>query len=99
MRIDALIIVVASGLLLATSSVFAESAPADTNAPTATSTPPATTPPNSDDVVTCHYEKTTGSNFSTKVCHTQREWQQMGTGARDFMNRHDRGTQGTPGGG
>ena len=97
MRLGALIIAFTSGLLFATAGAFAQTAPADPNAPAAGA--PAAAPTNSDDLVTCRYEKTTGSNFSRRVCHTQREWHQMNVDARDMMERLDSGTQGGAGGG
>jgi hypothetical protein len=83
--------------LLSTVGAFAQTAPADPNAPATAA--PADKPANNDDLVTCRYEKTTGSNFARRVCHTQREWHQMNMDAHDLMDRLDRGTQGSAGGG
>jgi hypothetical protein len=99
MRLGALTFAFTSGLLFTTSVALAQSAPTDPNAPAGPSTPAAAAPSNSDDLVTCRYEKVTGSNFSRRVCHTQREWHQMNTDARDLMERLDRGTQAGGGGG
>jgi len=100
MRLSAVAIVFASSLLLTTGAFADETAtpaaPA-TTAPTAAPTTDAVTPApattNVDDTVTCRYEARIGSNFKTRVCHTQREWKQMTTDSRDLMNRlddHDR---------
>jgi hypothetical protein len=95
MRFGALSIVFASGILLSTAGALAQTAPTGSTAPAA----PAAAPSNSDDVVTCRYEKTTGSNFARRICHTQREWHQMNVDAKDMMDNLDRGSQGSgPGG-
>jgi invasion protein IalB len=91
MRLSAITIAFASGLLFST-GVFADgvatpaAAPAPTAAPTTDAAPPAT---NEDDTVTCRYEATTGSNFKKRICHTQREWKQMSTDSHDLMDRLD----------
>ena len=95
-----------AGLAAAFAGASAQTAPAaGTTSPTATTTPaPAdatATPPNAnnDDIVNCRYEKTTGSLFSRRVCHTQREWRQMMNDARDTMDRLNSGQTGAgPGG-
>jgi hypothetical protein len=99
MRLGALTFALTAGILLTTSVALAQSTPSDPNTPTSPSAPAAAAPTNNDDLVTCRYEKTTGSNFSRRVCHTQREWHQMNTDARDALDRLDRGTQGSAGGG
>jgi hypothetical protein len=76
--------------------------PAATTAPTDTTSaaaPDAKPAQDNEDVVSCRYEKTTGSLFARRVCHTQREWHQMNVNAQDFMNNLDRGTQGDAHGG
>jgi hypothetical protein len=90
-----------AGLLLAANSAAAQTAtPADPATPAATTTPaPAATPANNDDTVTCRYEKTTGSLFSRRICHTVREWRQMSTDAHDLMNNLDSGRTGGSGSG
>src|ERR1700744_79548 len=50
---------------------------------------PAPTPDAEGDTVTCRYEKTTGSLFARRVCHTVREWKQMEQAAHDALNRLD----------
>jgi hypothetical protein len=96
---------------LSATAALADSIPGSTPAapPTATTAPadtkPATAPTDAkpaqdnDDVVSCRYEKTTGSLFARRVCHTQREWHQMNVNATDFMNNLDRGTNGDGHGG
>ena len=46
-------------------------------------------PDAADDTITCRYEKTTGSLFSTRVCHTVRQWKQMESSAHDTLNHLD----------
>ncbi|MEI9989797.1 MAG: hypothetical protein WDM86_07130 [Rhizomicrobium sp.] len=62
--------------------------PATPPAPAATA--PATPEPASvtdtNDVVSCRYEQTTGSLLSKRICHTQREWKQMREDARELMD-------------
>ena len=95
-----------AGLAAAFTGASAQTTPAaGTTTPAATTTPApadATTPPaqNNEDVVSCRYEKTTGSLFSKRICHTQREWHQMSQDARDTMDRIDShsGTGGPAGG-
>ncbi len=94
------------GLAAAFSTASAQTAPATApTAPAATTTPaPVATPaPTTDegDVVSCRYEKSTGSLFSKRICHTQREWHQMTVDSRalmDNINDHDRMSNGLTGG-
>ena len=80
--------ILVAGLAAAFAGASAQTAPAATTtpAPADAATPPAQ---NNDDIVSCRYEKTTGSLFSKRVCHTQREWHQMSEDARDTMDRID----------
>jgi hypothetical protein len=55
-------------------------------------TTPAPAPDAADDTITCRYEKTTGSLFARRVCHTVREWRQMEQSAHDMLNRLDDGS-------
>lgn len=74
---------------------------APTTSPTAT-TAPAATPDattNNDDVVSCRYEKSTGTLFSRRVCHTQKEWHQMSVDAKQYLENLDNGRQVNPDGG
>ncbi|HUO89609.1 MAG TPA: hypothetical protein VMU08_10575 [Rhizomicrobium sp.] len=97
MRLGALAIMITSGFLLSTVTALAQTAPSDPNSTSPAGTAsPAAAPINNDDLVTCRYEKTTGSNFARRVCHTQREWHQMTLDARDTMERLDNGTHGGP---
>jgi hypothetical protein len=96
-------VVLAVGLLMSAAGASAQSqptvspaSPAVASAGTATASPPADI--DNGDVVTCRYEKTTGSLFSHRVCHTQREWKQMQTDAQDMMNRLDSGRASNLGG-
>lgn len=90
-------LVFAVSLAAAISGASAQTAPVtDTTAPAAATTPaPAATPAtpaadaNSDDVVSCRYEKMTGSLFSKRICHTQREWRQMTADSRALMDNVD----------
>jgi invasion protein IalB len=96
--------ILVAGLAAAFAGAAAQTTPAAGTTPPAAATTPApatTTPPaqNSDDVVNCRYEKTTGSLFSKRVCHTQREWHQMSNDARDTMDRLNNGSIGGGGGG
>jgi hypothetical protein len=61
-------------------------------------TTPAPAPEAADDAVTCRYEKTTGSLFAKRVCHTVREWKQMEQAAHDTLDRLDSGRQINPSG-
>jgi hypothetical protein len=94
MRLSAVTLAFASSLLLS-SVAFADETPAATGtaAPAATATPApaatAATPTDDGDAVTCRYEKSTGSLFSKRICHTQREWKQMSTDSHDLMDRLD----------
>lgn len=85
--------ILVAGLAAAFAGASAQTTPAaGTTTPAATTAPAdATTPPaqNNEDIVSCRYEKTTGSLFSKRVCHTQREWHQMSEDARDTMDRID----------
>jgi hypothetical protein len=100
MRLSAIAIAFASSLLLTTGAFADETAtpaaPAATTPTAAPTTGAATPAPAATDVgdtVTCRYEARIGSNFKTRVCHTQREWKQMTTDSHDLMNRlddHDR---------
>jgi hypothetical protein len=93
MRSGAITTTFAAALLLASGAAFGQTAPNGAGAPAASDTT------NKDDLVTCRYEKTTGSNFTHRVCHTQREWRQMNVDAKDMLERMDSGTQGNgPGG-
>lgn len=69
--------------------------PATTPTTTAVVTPP---PPNPDDAVVCRYEKVTGSLFTTRICHTMREWKQRTQDARDTMDKADERGSGQAGG-
>lgn len=92
--------VFAATLAAALTGASAQSQPVTTNpgaqgsspAPSTGDAAPAAS--ENDDVVSCRYEKTTGSNFSHRICHTQREWHQMNRNAKDFMDNLDRGSQG-----
>jgi hypothetical protein len=88
--------VFAAALLLPPATALAQ--PADSGAGSASAV--ADKPTDPDDVVTCRYEKMTGSNFTRRVCHTQREWRQMNVDAKDMLDRLDNGHQSNgPGGG
>ncbi|HXC57493.1 MAG TPA: hypothetical protein VNU97_19495 [Rhizomicrobium sp.] len=78
----------------------AQTAPATPPAPVAPA-PVAAAPTDNDDVVSCRYEKTIGSLFAKRVCHTQREWHQMTTDSRNLMDNLDAHSHvsGIPGGG
>ena len=94
MRLSAVAFAFASSLLLSTAGAFADGTTAPTTAaPAATATPaPAATaaaPTGDEDAVTCRYEKSTGSLFSKRICHTQREWKQMSTDSHELMDRLD----------
>ena len=84
--------ILVAGLAAAFAGASAQTAPA-AGVPTppspTTPNPVSTTPPpeNNGDIISCRYEKTTGSLFSKRVCHTQREWHQMSDDARDTMDR------------
>ena len=103
MRIVLPSILFAAGLA---ASVVCSSAQAQTTlspaspavAPAGTSTSPTPAATDNDDVVSCRYEKTTGSLFSKRICHTQREWKQMSTDAKDMLNGLDSGRQVNPSG-
>ena len=91
--------ILVAGLAAAFAGASAQTTPATGTAPTAPAAAPATTdatPPaqNSDDIVSCRYEKITGSLFSRRICHTQREWHQMAQDARDTIERLDSGRTG-----
>jgi hypothetical protein len=93
---------VITGASAQTAPVTDAAAPTATTAPAPAATPaPAAEPTASDDdVVSCRYEKTTGSLFSKRICHTQREWRQMTADSRalmDNVNDHSR-MGGVPGG-
>ena len=87
-------LILVAGLAAAFTGASAQTTPAaGTTSPAATTTPApadaATPTQNNEDIVSCRYEKTTGSLFSKRVCHTQREWHQMSNDARDTMDRID----------
>ena len=106
MRRSVLTFVFAAGLAATFGGAMAQTTPPAPATPTTPAAPAdAATPPpaNDDDVVSCRYEKRTGSLFATRVCHTQREWHQMNVDARDTINKmgedHDRtNTSGINGG-
>ena len=86
--------ILAASLAAAFAGASAQTAPATATtpaAPTAAPAPADATPPAQDngDIVSCRYEKTTGSLFSKRICHTQREWHQMSQDARDTLDRID----------
>jgi hypothetical protein len=96
MSIRMLPVVMAIGLLAASSSAIAQ-----------TSIPPAlpgntdyrvyspTNPPqvtNGDDTVVCNYQRETGSLFISRVCRTLRAWKLMQTDAKDYMEFGFRGS-------
>jgi hypothetical protein len=96
MRLGATTFMFAAALLLPTAAALAQAT--DTGAGSASTV--ADKPADTDDVVTCRYEKMTGSNFTKRVCHTKREWRQMNVDAKDMLDRLDNGHQGNgPGGG
>jgi len=108
MRLSAVTFAFASSLLLSSVGAFADgTAATGTATPAATATPApaaaAATPaaPDDGDAVTCRYEKSTGSLFSKRICHTQREWKQMSTDSHELMDRlddHNRMSGGLSGG-
>jgi hypothetical protein len=61
---------------------------------TGASPAPAADPTDSDDLVTCRYEKTTGSNFTKRICHTRRDWARQSQDAHDTLERLDSGSVG-----
>jgi hypothetical protein len=88
MRRSVLSFVFAAGLLAAAGSASAQTTPVAPATPTSPAAPAAAADPaNNDDVVSCRYEKTTGSLFARRVCHTQREWHQMNVDARDTIEK------------
>lgn len=102
MRLSAVATAFASSLLLS-AGAFAQTAPTTDPAPAAApvAAPAAAPATNEDDAVTCRYEKSTGSLFAKRICHTQREWKQMTTDSRDLMDRlddHNRMNNGLNGG-
>ncbi|HWD25991.1 MAG TPA: hypothetical protein VG387_02405 [Rhizomicrobium sp.] len=94
----------AAGFAAFVTAASAQSQPVTTNpgvigtpAPageTGSTAPAAANSDPNDDTVSCRYEKITGSNFTHRICHTQREWKQINDKAKDFMNNLDRGSQG-----
>lgn len=97
-------ILLAAGLAVSVTGALAQSEPtvspaSPAVAPAGAATTPAPAATDNDDVVSCRYEKTTGSLFARRVCHTQREWRQMNTDAKDMMDRLDGGRQVNPAGG
>ncbi|HJW41127.1 MAG TPA: hypothetical protein VJ476_07850 [Rhizomicrobium sp.] len=89
-------VVLAAGLLLSVAGASAQSQPtvspaSPAVAPAGSATTPAPSDVDNGDVVTCRYEKTTGSLFAKRICHTQREWKQMQTDAKDMLNNLDNG--------
>ena len=100
--------ILVAGLAAAFTGASAQTTPAaGTTSPAATATPApadATGTPavqNNEDIVSCRYEKTTGSLFSKRVCHTQREWHQMSVDSKALMDNiddHNRNMGGSGGG-
>jgi len=96
-------ILFAAGLAASIVSASAQSQPTVSPAspavnPAGASSTPAPANTDNDDVVSCRYEKSTGSLFAKRICHTQREWKQMSTDAKDMLNNLDNGRQVNPSG-
>lgn len=89
----------AAGIFAAVAAASAQTTPATGGTP-AVAAPvvaPAAAPVNDEDVVSCRFEKTTGSLFSKRICHTQREWHQMSVDSKNLMNDLDAHTHMTGG--
>ena len=56
----------------------------------------AAAPANPDDLVTCRYERVTGSLFQSRICHTQRQWKQRTQDAHDTMDKASNAGGGQP---
>jgi hypothetical protein len=88
-----LISTVLAGCLAASLASAQEAAAPQTTptAPATTATPPVTPAalPNPDDVMVCRYEKVTGSLFTSRICHTQRQWKQREQNAHDLLEKSD----------
>ncbi len=72
--------------------------PAGPPSTTAVAADASTPPADPDSLVTCKYEKETGSLFTRRICHSQREWKQRTQDARDTMERADQIGSGQVGG-
>lgn len=81
-------------------AAFAEQTPTSTDAGVGGTAPaPAVSPGLDRNEVVCKYETRTGSHFSTRICHTRAQWDQMLQDARDRMNNMDGSRQINPAGG
>ena len=100
--LQTVLLAVGFAALVTAASAQTQSTTSPTNptvAPAGQATTPAPAPEESDDTITCRYEKTTGSLFSKRICHTVRQWKQMEQSAHDTLNNLDSGRQVNPGGG
>jgi len=95
MRTFVISAVLVGGLVTFASLASAQEAATPQGSPTTPATTTAVTPPpaqNPDDVVTCRYEKVTGSLFTSRICHTKRDWARQNRDAHDALDRLDGGT-------
>jgi hypothetical protein len=90
------------GLALFSLGASAQVNPAPVTQPTpsvAPSNAATPAPDNPDDVVTCKYEAVTDTHFTTRICHTQREWKRETQSGHDLIDKADQGGTGQPRGG